>query len=158
MPPRRLLASLAELARAIVTLATFEAHGVPWLVAVHTNTPAGSFSIERFLAAPETENDPGILAGRANPGLLPRSRGKDLCLTTSAELFHRLTGRTNVVLQRTPLPHALDDGSLSVWAGLHGRNYLNVETEAPKYRLDREAVLRSRKLLDVALGVVREGL
>ncbi len=115
------------------------------VIAVHNNTDGG-FSLDSYLkGGSESEAAAEVFHG---PGWDP----DDFILVTHPDHFRALKElRFNVVLQDNA--RAPDDGSLSVYCGKEGIDYLNVEAEFG-HSAEQDRMLRA--VLSLATGIKRE--
>ncbi len=95
--------------------------GYRYLIAMHNNTP-DNYSILSYLpGGDEAVNTEEVYV---NPDMDP----DDFIYTTDAGIFHQLKKlKINVILQDNR--NFVDDGSLSVYCGMHDIAYLNIETQ-----------------------------
>jgi hypothetical protein len=91
------------------------------IIALHNNTD-GKFSVESYLSGNDRARDAKAVH------INPQDDPDDFFLTTDSNLFASLAKENfNTVLQNNKT--AKKDGSLSIWCGENGMNYLNCETQ-----------------------------
>lgn len=70
----------------------------------------------------------------------------DFIYTTDRWMYNELVlQKVNVILQNNENP--VDDGSMSVYCGIHSVPYVNIETEHGHYRMQRRLLLKVRRLI-----------
>ena len=96
-------------------------HDAAWIISLHNNTP-DNYSIKSYL--PEGDEAPNTKEVFINEEMDP----DDFIYTTDEKLFLALKQKNiNVILQDNV--NCINDGSLSVYCGLKGIPYANVEAE-----------------------------
>ncbi len=111
------------------------------VIALHNNTPDGGLHVKSYLPG-------GPYAGEALDVYVNTRMDKDnFFYTTSPFFFHYLKERDqNVVLQNEET--VTDDGSLSVYCGLKGIPYLNIETEHSQVEEQKRMIMLAWYMLE----------
>ncbi len=94
----------------------------PYIVALHNNTEA-NYQSTSYLP------DSVYAAEASAVAINPQRDPDDFYFVTERDLFDRLAALGYNVILQAPVGEATDDGSLSVYAGVYGVGYVNVEAQ-----------------------------
>lgn len=97
--------------------------GKRFVIALHNNSDSGGLHIQSYLKGGIYENDASQVY------VSPNQDPDDFFYTTDSVIFTYLKSKDfNILLQNNAT--VTDDGSFSVYCGIHGIRYLNIEAQA----------------------------